>query len=75
MTDVVLSEEELFAITGYQLPTKQLNVLHRRGFSRAFIGRNGVVLERAHYDAVCRGSGSPDQPKPKTANLSFLRRA
>lgn len=70
---IVMSVEELRALTGYKAATKQLNVLHRRGFLRAYIDRNGhVVLERTHYEAVTRGEL---QAPKKTANLSFLKAA
>jgi Domain of unknown function (DUF4224) len=53
---ITLSSEELEAITGYEQPTKQLQVLHRRGFNRAFINSKGrLVLERTHYETVTRG--------------------
>ena len=56
-TAITLSAEELEAITGYAVATKQLQVLHRRGFHRAYINRLGaVVLERVHYEAVSQGS-------------------
>lgn len=71
---IVLSADELHALTGYEQPTKQLRVLHARGFTRAFIGRRGVVLERSHYEAVTRGEQPSAQPA-KRANLSFLRAA
>ena len=74
MSDITLSADEVEAITGYQLATKQLNVLRERGFTRAFIDRTGkVVLERTHYEAVTKGQALP--PPAKAANLSFLRRA
>lgn len=75
MPSLALTKEELQEITGYKSPTKQLNVLHRRGFMRAYISRLGVVLERAHYDAVCRGQVGTPVSKVKTANLTFLQRA
>ena len=70
---VNLSEAELTAITGYEQPAKQINVLHSRGFARAWIGRHGrVILERTHYDAVCRNEYA--QPKPRlSANLDFMK--
>lgn len=73
---LVLQEFEIAELTGYQKATKQLQVLHRRGFHRAFISRVGkVVLERAHYEAVTRGEvATPGAPR-KAANLSFLRAA
>jgi len=73
VSGITLSEAELVAITGYELATKQLNVLQARGFHRAFIDRNGaLVLERAHYEAVCQGHS--EKPR-KSANISFLHKA
>lgn len=70
---ITLSAAELHAITGYELPCKQLGVLHKRGFHRAYIPKGGgVVLERAHYEAVCRGEA--EKPR-KSANISFLHKA
>lgn len=72
---ITLTPAELEHLTGYKQPTQQLNVLHRRGFHRAFMARTGgVVLERAHYDAVCRGQQGSTQPQPlRTVNLSFMQ--
>lgn len=52
---IVLSQEEIAALTGYRLATFQLNELRKQGFYRARIGKQGVVLERGHYDAVVAG--------------------
>lgn len=68
--DITLNHAELVALTGYSLPCKQLNVLHKRGFLRAYIGRRGVVLERTHYEAVCVGQTA--KAPVKEANLSFF---
>jgi hypothetical protein len=69
--DIALTEAELKRITGYELPCKQLAVLHNRGFHRAYIAnKGGVVLERAHYEAVCRGQS--EKPR-KSANIGFLQ--
>jgi hypothetical protein len=69
--DIALTEAELRRITGYKLPCKQLAVLHKRGFHRAYIAHEGgVVLERAHHDAVCRGQS--EKPR-KSANIGFLQ--
>lgn len=74
MTDITLSPEEIEDLTGYQAATKQLQVLHRRGFTRAYINRKGVVVvERTHYEAVTRGE--VQNAGKKSANLSFLRSA
>jgi hypothetical protein len=67
---ITLQPDELEQLTGFEQATKQLNVLHRRGFTRAFIGRHGLVLERAHYEAVCRGQIGT--PVAKEVDLSFF---
>lgn len=73
MTDMLISSEVIEMMTGYATATKQLQVLHNRGFHRAFINRRGVVvLERSHYEAVTRGEAQPTMGT-KAANLSFLR--
>lgn len=61
----ILTPNEIEAMTGFKIATRQLSVLRDRGFHRAFVNRSGtVVLERAHYDAVCRGQmGQQDIPK------------
>lgn len=56
---ITLSPAELESLTGYEQPCKQLNILHKRGFNRAFVGRKGVVLERAHYEAVIGAAPAP----------------
>jgi len=70
MTDVTLNASEILRLTGYEQPCKQLSVLHRRGFTRAFIGRRGVVLERVHYESVCSGQIGPKETKK--ANLDIF---
>lgn len=82
MSGIILSPQELEELTGYQQCTKQLRVLHARGFLRAYINRKGdVVLERIHYEAVSRGevfhvaNGKPAVKAPKAANLDFLSKA
>lgn len=73
---IVLSEDEIIALTDYEASTKQLQVLHRRGFHRAYISRLGnVILERAHYEAVTRGEEPTTVAGRKSANLAFLKRA
>jgi hypothetical protein len=68
---VTLAAHEIRSLTGFEQPTRQLQVLHKRGFHRAYIGRFGVVLERVHYEAICRGH--VDKPVAKAANLSIFR--
>jgi hypothetical protein len=75
MSDLVLSAQQIFELTGYKLPALQLEVLHRRGFYRACIGRNGVVLTKAHYESVEHGVDKAVPPPRKVANLSHLRPA
>lgn len=67
---LVLSEGELVKLTGYHQPSKQLAELHRLGFTRARRGRLGnVILERVHYEAVCRGLTQPSRPQVKPPRL------
>ena len=77
MTQLVLSNSELQAITGYSMPCKQIAELHAAGYVRARRGRAGdVILERDHYHAVCRGEFEGHQQRPRSlARLDFLNRA
>lgn len=79
MGTAILTERELIEITGYTSPNQQLDVLHKRGFVRAFRSRKGnVILERPHYQAVCRGEfGGKDPVLSRGAgvNLSFMKPA
>jgi len=71
---IVLTQSELVDITAYSVATKQLEVLHRRGFHRAYINRLGkVTLERSHYEAVSHGSAPAIKGTGKSANLGFLK--
>lgn len=71
--NITLTPDELAAITGYEQPCKQLQMLKARGFYRAYIARKGgVVLERTHYEAVTRGH---DDKPVKSANIGFMRKA
>ena len=71
-TGLRLTEEEIVEITDYHQPAKQLEELHAQGFWRArrspVTGR--IVLERAHYEAVCAGDTKPgrggkQRPEPE----------
>ena len=69
-TAIVLSEDELRTITRYSQPSRQLDELLRQGFHRARKGRFGsVLLERAHYEAVCAGRVAVDAPRVKPPML------
>lgn len=50
--------EEIAEITGYRQPAAQLRALQGLGFWRARRAAmtGAVVLERAHYEAVCKGA-------------------
>ncbi|NUZ07619.1 hypothetical protein [Piscinibacter koreensis] len=67
LREIILSDDELRQITGYTQPAKVLTELHRQGFWRARRGPAGVILERAHYQAVCSGTFGkmPEAPRPK----------
>ena len=70
---IILTSEELARVTGYRTSKRQLKELHRQGFYRARIAATGnVILERAHYDAVCAGNKPAKEP---TVRNPFLRLA
>ena len=74
----ILNEKELRQITGYTTAARQLEVLHKRGFIRAYRSRDGrVVLERPHYLAVCRGEflGEHVNKSISSVNVAFLKKA
>ncbi|MBI5255381.1 MAG: hypothetical protein HY855_02700 [Burkholderiales bacterium] len=56
-----LTEAELVEITDYHQPARQLEELHRLGFWRArrSLASGRIILERAHYEAVCAGETKP----------------
>lgn len=66
-----LERVEVESVTGYKRPADQLAELHRQGFFRArqspTTGR--IILERAHYDAVCVGAITPRAPKVRTPTV------
>jgi hypothetical protein len=70
---VILTDDEVQALCGgLKQPARQLRALHGRGYWRAYIGKaGGVVLERAHYEAVSSGQATAPAraPKLRTANL------
>jgi hypothetical protein len=68
MNDLTLSVAEIERLTGgYKRPKDQLAELHRQGFFRARIGRvtHQVILERAHYDAICAGAIQSGSERPR----------
>lgn len=62
---LILSEMELYLITGYKKPQLQLQELKRQGFYRARQSHTTghIILERVHYEAVSKGSFTETQPK------------
>lgn len=54
---ITLSDDELVEVTGYKQPASQLRALHDRGFllARRSTVTGKVILDRAHYEAVCNG--------------------
>lgn len=73
--DILLTKGEIRTLTGCAHAQAQLDELRRQGFHRARRNRLGqVVLERAHYEAVCRGDviNSSDASRPQ---LRSVRRA
>ena len=59
--EAVLTKAELDRVTGYTRHAEQLRELLKMGFWRARRSKvtGAVILERAHYEAVCRGERQP----------------
>lgn len=66
--DPLMSPEQVKRISGgYDQPRRQLEALREQGFWRARLGRDHqVVLERAHYEAVCAGAVEPGADRRDT---------
>lgn len=61
---LTLTPAELVTLTGYKIPSMQLQELRRRGFWRACQNRSGkVVIERAHFQAIA-SAGLPGGAAP-----------
>lgn len=73
---ITLTPPELVALTGYRRAGEQLDELQRLGFVRARRGPTGaVILERAHYEAVCAGQKQDQRPKVKAPVVKMARAA
>ena len=61
---MILSDDELVALTDYELPAYQARWLEERGwrFERGASGK--VKVSRAHFEAMM-GGGAPKAPSPK----------
>lgn len=69
MTTLTLTPEELKDLTGVTQKQRQIEDLHAQGFIRARLTHGRVILERAHYEAVCAGrfalaGGERDTKRP-----------
>ena len=64
---ITLTPAELADLTGYRQPAKQLEALRADGYWRARRSITGrVILERAHYEAVCHGlDKKPEVSRPR----------
>lgn len=75
MSDLTLTAAEIEEITGFAQPCKQLETLHNQGFVRAHRTRDGrVILERAHYVAVCSGQFDKMPNNKPGVNIDIFRR-
>ena len=54
-----LTPDEIDSLTKSRQLRKQLAELREQGFWRARLGRDGIILETAHYEAVCAGALPP----------------
>lgn len=74
---LILTESEIQRLTGYKRPADQLRELHRQGFHRARLATvtRNVILERAHYHAVCAGVQQANAPKVRAPMVRQARAA
>ena len=70
MEDLILSEMELYSITGYKKPQFQLRELKRMGFFRARQNlRTGrIILERPHFQTISSGITQTNEAKRKVVS-------
>lgn len=64
---ITLSESEIIGLTGYTQPKAQVEELRRQGFFRArkSPATGKVILEREHFNAVCRGDLPERSQRPQ----------
>ncbi len=74
---LILSDAELQSLTGYKRANEQIPELQRQGFFRARQSKatGAVILERAHYEAVCTGRIAANESRAKEPMVRRLRAA
>jgi hypothetical protein len=77
---LLLSDEEISAVTGYRKPALQVRELQLLGFVRARVNvLNRVILERVHFEAVCSSAAAsevartPSRPQVQAPRSSTRR--
>lgn len=71
--DLVLTAAEIERLTGgLTQPRRQVADLQAQGFWRARLCRGEVILERAHYHAVCAGAVEPGRERSDTGRPQVL---
>lgn len=63
---IILTPDELLALTGCRRPSDQVRRLHAAGYWLATLTAAGCCLPRAHYLAVCAGAVRSTEPIPLT---------
>jgi hypothetical protein len=76
MADLTLSSDELHALTGYRMPSRQLARLHALGYWQAVRSpAGGVTLTRVHFEAVARGETGRQPERPRVRQVTPTLRA
>lgn len=72
---LLLDPAEIEALAaGLTQPQRQVEELRHQGFWRARLSRaHTVILERAHYEAVCAGAAPPAVNQANTGDGPKLR--
>jgi hypothetical protein len=71
---ILLTRDELVRVTGYRQPARQVAELRRQGYYRARRApvTGEVILERAHYEAVCAGLEAAKNKRGGTSGPELL---
>lgn len=72
---IILTDNEVEQITGYKRASEQIPELHRQGFYRARRSKTtgDVILERAHYDAICAAGHAANDHRAREPMLRKLK--
>ncbi|OED45240.1 hypothetical protein ACH42_05260 [Endozoicomonas sp. (ex Bugula neritina AB1)] len=69
--ELLLTDAEVFGITGYQKPTRQLRALEQIGVNAKINARGRVVVSRKHAEVILAGN-TPKDEQQLLPNLDWM---